>query len=137
MKESRAQLIGIPAGQHLLHTSYTSCICDQMDHFSASDSMPSVTSHQSQYHTLPFLFPFALPLFTQNIPPHTASFPFPLCISSPSISFLRTSALNARNAFPTRSLVSGSLVIVLRAEEAPVKNPISPPRNIPVIEKKV
>ena len=66
---------------------------------------------------------------------HRPRSPFPL--SNFSTSRRNISALNARNACSTRALVSGSLVIVLLADDEPLSKPNSPPKNIPPAENKV
>jgi len=57
----------------------------------------------------------------------------PSFLSKASASFLRTSALNLRNAVSIRSLASGSRLIVLIAKPQPV----SPPIKRPPKQKKV
>lgn len=61
----------------------------------------------------------------------------PSFLSKASASFLRTSALNLRNAVSIRSLASGSRLIALTAEPLPVRKPVSPPIKRPPKPKKV
>lgn len=61
----------------------------------------------------------------------------PLLVSSASASFLRTSALNLRNAVSILSLLSVSRLIVFPADALPVKTPVSPPMKRPPNPKKV